>query len=349
MNQMRTFLIFAWLIVATILWMNWNKEQNAPPTATQIALAAAPTEQPQGLPAPSVPGGVPAPTVPTAPASVAAPQATVAAQIGPLPPAAAAPLTMSNDVLRLRLDGGNVRRAELLDYRVKRTPEAPLVRLFDDSAENFYIAQSGWVSSQGAPTHQAGFVAEQSETELTLADGAKTVTASFVWSGPEGVSIRRTYTLTRGMYALTVRDEVVNRSTKPWTGFVYRQLSRVPHVVKRGMTNPESFSFNGAVWYTPTEKYEKRAYDDFIDDGPLNITTDGGWVALLQHYFFSAGFRSPTRKPISRWPTPATSSASAPPAPSSPLRPARRSAAKRSCGSGPSCRTSWSHRRPASA
>ena len=296
MNQMRTFLIFAWLIVATILWMNWNKEQNAPPTATQIALAAAPTEQPQGLPAPSVPGGVPAPTVPTAPASVAAPQATVAAQIGPLPPAAAAPLTMSNDVLRLRLDGGNVRRAELLDYRVKRTPDAPLVRLFDDSAENFYIAQSGWVSSQGAPTHQAGFVAEQSETELTLADGAKTVTASFVWSGPEGVSIRRTYTLTRGMYALTVRDEVVNRSTKPWTGFVYRQLSRVPHVVKRGMTNPESFSFNGAVWYTPTEKYEKRAYDDFIDDGPLNITTDGGWVALLQHYFFTGWIPQPDQK-----------------------------------------------------
>ncbi len=296
MNQMRTFLIFAWLIVATILWMNWNKEQNAPPTATQIALAAAPTEQPQGLPAPSVPGGVPAPTVPTAPASVAGPQATVAAQIGPLPPAAAAPLTMSNDVLRLRLDGGNVRRAELLDYRVKRTPEAPLVRLFDDSPENFYIAQSGWVSSQGAPTHQAGFVAEQSDSELTLADGAKTVTASFVWSGPEGVSIRRTYTLTRGMYALTVRDEVVNRSTKPWTGFVYRQLSRVPHVVKRGMTNPESFSFNGAVWYTPTEKYEKRAYDDFIDDGPLNITTDGGWVALLQHYFFTGWIPQPDQK-----------------------------------------------------
>jgi YidC/Oxa1 family membrane protein insertase len=280
MNQMRTFLIFAWLMVATILWMNWNKERTAPPTPPQAALAAVSATTTEGLPPPTVPGTVPAATVPAANGQPAA------AQIGPAP-AAAPRMTLSNDVLRLSLDGGNVRRAELLKYRTSRTPDAPLVRLFDDSAENFYIAQSGWTSAQGAPSHQTGFSAEQSATELKLADGAKTVSASFVWTGAEGVSIRRTYTLTRGEYALKVRDDVVNRGAKPWTGHIYRYLSRVPHVLKRGMTNPESFSFNGAVWYTPKEKYEKRAYDKFVEDGQLNITTDGGWIALLQHYFFA--------------------------------------------------------------
>jgi YidC/Oxa1 family membrane protein insertase len=282
MNQMRTFLIFAWLMVATILWMNWNKERTAPPTPPQAAVSATTTE---GLPPPTVPGAVPA-AAPGVTVPAAAGQPAVAAQIGPAP-VTAPRVTLSNDVLQLSLDGGNVRRAELLKYHTIRAPDAPLVRLFDDSAENFYIAQSGWTSAQGAPSHQTGFVAEQSATELKLADGAKTISASFMWTGAEGVSIRRTYTLARGEYALKVRDDVVNRSAKPWTGHIYRYLSRVPHVLKRGMTNPESFSFNGAVWYTPKEKYEKRAYDKFVEDGQLNITTDGGWIALLQHYFFA--------------------------------------------------------------
>ncbi len=290
MNQLRTFLLFAWLILATILWMSWSKEQQAPPTPTERAQAAAVVTAPDGLPAPSVPGAaLPVTSPPTQLTPAAVPAANgqpPIAQAGPAP-AAAPRVTLSNDVLRLSLDGGNVRRAELLKYRQSRAPDAPLVRLFDDTAENFYIAQSGWTSSLGAPSHQSGFVAEQSASELKLADGAKTVSAHFVWTGAEGVSIRRTYTLSRGEYALKVRDEVVNRSAKPWTGFVYRQLSRIPHVPKRGMTNPESFSFNGAIWYTPAEKYEKRAYDHFVDDGPLNITTSAGWIALLQHYFFT--------------------------------------------------------------
>ena len=149
MNQLRTVLIFAWLMVATILWMNWNKERNAPPTATALAQAAAPTTQPEGLPAPAVPGAIAAAVpsaVPAANISAVTGQPLVA-QIGAVP-AAAPRVTLSNDVLRLSLDGGNVRRAELLKYRVNRSPDAPLVRLFDDSAENFYIAQSGWTSAQ---------------------------------------------------------------------------------------------------------------------------------------------------------------------------------------------------------
>ena len=291
MNQLRTFLIFAWLMVATILWMEWNKEQQPAPQTAASAQAVAATAQPQGLPVPAAPGGVLSAT-----ANATVPPAMPAAGMPSMAEASAAPvaaprITLSNDVLRLSLDGGSVHRAELLNYRVSRASDAPLVRLFDDGAENFYIAQSGWTSAQGAPSHQTGFVAEQSATELKLADGAKDVSARFVWTGADGVTIRRTYTLGRGEYALKVRDEIVNRGARPWTGHVYRYLSRVPHVIKRGMTNPESFSFNGAAWYTPEKKYDKRTYDKYIDDGridPIDASNvAGGWVALLQHYFFT--------------------------------------------------------------
>lgn len=284
MNQLRTFLIFAWILVAIILWMEWNKEQRQPAqaAATQVTM---PTTQPQGLPAPTLAGAVPSATVPTA-------QGQPAMAATPAAEAAAPTFTLTNDVLRIVLDGGNVRRAELLNYRTSRAPDAPQVRLFDDTPKNFYIAQSGWTSDQGAPGHNGGFVAEQSATDLRLADGAKDVSARFVWTGADGVTIRRTYTLARGEYALKVRDEIVNRGAKPWTGYVYRQLTRLPHDFKRSMFNPETFAFSGAAWYTPAEKYEKRGYDAFLDDEQIEQidakNVQGGWIALLQHYFFAA-------------------------------------------------------------
>jgi YidC/Oxa1 family membrane protein insertase len=287
MNQLRTFLIFAWILVATILWMEWNKEHSAPATSAASAPVATPAVPTQGLPAPSLAGAVPQ----AAPTAAATPQVATAAT-----PAGAAPtFTLSNDVLRVVLDGGNVRRAELLQFRATPKPDAPLVRLFDDAPATFYIAQSGWRDPQGnaqnAPGHDGGFVAEQSATELTLADGAKEVSARFLWTGPDGVSIRRTWTLARGEYTLKVRDEIVNRGTKPWTGYIYRQLARVPHDFERSMFNPETFSFNGVVWYTPQDKYQKRGYDKFEDDGAIDQLEakeiSGGWIALLQHYFFT--------------------------------------------------------------
>ena len=49
MNQTRTFLIFAWLVVATLLYMAWTQEQAAPPaTATpatqEVATATGDTD-----------------------------------------------------------------------------------------------------------------------------------------------------------------------------------------------------------------------------------------------------------------------------------------------------------------
>src|SRR3546814_4475274 len=88
-----------------------------------------------------------------------------------------------------------------------------------------------------------------------------------------------------GSYAIAVHDEVLNDSGQPWQGYIYRQLARIPPDAKRGvtgMTNPESYSFAGAKWFSAADGYEGRKYDDFIDDGPLDKTVTGGWVALLQ-------------------------------------------------------------------
>ncbi len=193
-------------------------------------------------------------------------------------------------MLRVKLDGGVLHQAELLKYpSLARKGSAP-VRLLADDATSYFVAQSGWVSNAGAaPSHEGGFQPEGPAREFTLADGGKEIVVPFVWTGANGVTIRRSYVFQRGSYAVQVRDEVINAGTAPWQGYVYRQLSRVPRALtSKGPMSAESYSFQGAAWYSATDKYEKRKYDDFVDDGPLDKQVTGGWIGMLQHHFFAA-------------------------------------------------------------
>ncbi|MEL1263479.1 membrane protein insertase YidC [Pseudoxanthomonas putridarboris] len=284
MNQTRVFLIFAWLMVATLLWMEWGKEKAAPvapaASAQPVAASAAGSTVPSaaGLDAaPPASGTVPA--APTAePALVAPPSSR---------PASGSRVTITTDVLRLVLDGGSVLQADLLHYPQSKTPGSGPVRLLSEDPQHFYVAESGWVSSQSkAPDHHA-FVAEGIAGEVSLAQGDDSVSVPFVWHGPDGVTIRRTYTLKRASYEIEVSDQVANTGSAPWQGVVYRQLLRTPPQVKSGMTNPESFSFSGATWWDGG--YQRRKFnEDYLEDGRVNQEVTGGWVAILQHHFFSA-------------------------------------------------------------
>jgi YidC/Oxa1 family membrane protein insertase len=273
-NQIRVFLILAWLMVATLLWMAWDKEQNPPPTRTSQAVETVDDSVPDADAVPAV-GSVPS-----------LPQASG----NPAAPTAASPrtVTVRTDVLEVVLDGGEVRRADLLAYPSSAEDDSGPVRLFSNRPGDYFVAQSGWVSRAGAPSHESGFRLAGDAGDFTLEPGEEQVVVPFVWTGENGVTIRRTYTFGRGDYAVQVRDEVINRGAQPWQGFVYRQLARVPRPVEGGFMSPQQYSFQGAAWYSPQDKYEKREFEDFVDDGTLDKTVEGGWIAMLQHHFFAA-------------------------------------------------------------
>ncbi|MGH8033091.1 MAG: membrane protein insertase YidC, partial [Luteimonas sp.] len=238
------------------------------------------TTAPGAPPAPPAPAG----SVPSANANVPGMQAT------PLAPAASARVVVGTDVLRLTLDGGSVFDAELLKYPAIKVAGSRPVKLLNADPAQYYVAQSNWVGQNGAaaPGTGAGFVPMQAQRELALAASQSRIDIPFVWTDGRGVTIHRTYTLHRGSYAIEVRDAVVNAGAAPWQGYVYRQLSRTPPEAENGLTNPEAYSFAGAKWFSAAGGYEGRRYADFIDDGPLDKTVSGGWIALLQHHFFTA-------------------------------------------------------------
>ena len=281
MNQTRMLLIFAWLTVATLLWMAWDKEQlaSAAPVATVAGEQTAAVPAATTINADGVPSMSPAPTRATAPSTAAAASPRQEA------------VTVRTDVLEVALDGGEVRRADLLAYPSTAEADSAPVQLFAQDPANYFVAQSGWVNDAGAaPGHRSGFTLDRAAlpagADFKLDPGENEVVVPFTWTGPDGVTIHRTYTFSRGDYAVQVRDEVVNNSGAPWQGFIYRQLSRVPRALEStGPLSVEQYSFQGAAWFGAGE-YDKRAYEDFVEDGPLHQQVTGGWIAMLQHHFF---------------------------------------------------------------
>lgn len=273
MNQTRVFLIFAWLMVATLLWMEWGKEKAAPATPTPQPAAVVPA-------APGVPpaaGAIPSATPQGAPAAA------------PTPAAGAAPtVTVATDVLKISMDGGSMRVADLLQYPTTADGKSPPVRLLDTAPATYFAVNSGWVDQRNNAVRSV-FVPEGGKTSFALAQGERKLEVPFVWNAPNGVSVRRVYTFTRGQYTIDVRDEVRNAGSAPWQGYVYRQLERVPRaLVRSGPTSAEQYSFQGAAWFDAQDKYDRRKYEDFVDDGPLNRQVKGGWLAMLQHHYFAA-------------------------------------------------------------
>jgi YidC/Oxa1 family membrane protein insertase len=278
MNQTRTFLIFALLALAYLLWTDWEKDYGPQPAPVAANTTSA---------APSADG-----TVPGASGSNAAiPTTGVSGKEQP-----AQLITVSNDLLRLTIDtrGGSVVRSELLNYpaepRTKNNPSPAPARLLDDDQTHFFTAQSGLVSAQGnAPDHRAVF--QSAQTSYALANGQNELKVDLTWTGTDGIKVTKTYTLNRGSYVIDLAQRIDNTGSASWQGNAYQQLQRLAPATSKSwfqsFSDPSSHSFFGAGWYSPQDKFDSLSFTDF-QKKPLNRSVTGGWVEMLQHYFFVA-------------------------------------------------------------
>jgi YidC/Oxa1 family membrane protein insertase len=240
---------------------------------------------------------VAASTVPTAvPAanSVAgsAQPAGTAAQIAAIGSAPAAPretLVVSSDVLKITFDteGGTLLKTEFLKH-VDMADKTKNFMLLDSSKERTYVAQTGLIAGAGGgafPTHKT--VMAVIPGERTLKDGNKEVVVRFESPEVGGVKLVKTFTLTRGAYAVAVKHEVTNVGTAAVSPQLYLQLVRDGN-------KPEGESsfystFTGPAIYTDLKKYQKVEFTD-IEKNKVDVekTAENGYISMVQHYFASA-------------------------------------------------------------
>jgi len=278
--------IFLWMALLFLVWLNvdaWMKDYGAKPAP---AAATVPAGQP-GATAPASSLTESVPTLGEAQPAAAAAQGEVPGDAVARPDATVRVVT---DVLDLdvSLTGGDLVRADLLKYPVRKDDPGIKVRLFNmDSHDSLYLYQSGLTAGragQPEPNHKARFTAPQAA--YRLAEGQDELVVPLTWTDGQGLTVTKKYIFRRGQYSIDVVYDVDNRSAEAVSLAPYAQLLRHWVPVERSMFDVESYAFRGPALYDG-EKYRKLDIEDDEDQG-LSQSVTGGWVASLQHHFVAA-------------------------------------------------------------
>ncbi len=286
MNDIRRTIL--WVVFGFSMVMLWDQ--------WQIHQGKKPTFFPSAVPAPVAISNAPANTsaVP-AQAAVETP-ATPNTKTDTSNTAAVKLIDVSTDVLKLQFssEGGSLVRAELIQHEDVHHPGSNVV-LMDNSKERVYLAQTGLIGSAVAtawPTHKTPMVFS-GQTKLNESD--KQIQLKFETPAVGDIKLIKTYTLTRGSYAIEVTHQIVNLSSAPVAPQLYVQLVRDGN-------KPEGESsfystFTGPAVFTAQKKYQKIEFSD-IEKNKADFEKDSnqGYVAMVQHYFASAWLMDDTQQ-----------------------------------------------------
>ncbi len=289
MNDIRR--TFLWVIFGfsmVLLWDQWqiyngHKATFFPkPVVATAETPAAPANTSAAANAGDIPSAVPNAAV-NPPSGLAQVPGVVAAA-SPVMPTARERIEVTTDVLKLSFDieGGSLLRSEFLKFSDLQDEKKHFV-LLDESKARVYVAQTGLIggafASHKTPMKFSG--------DRELKEGQNELTFKFESPDLGGLKLIKTYTLTRGSYALKVAHQVLNTGTAAAAPQLYVQLLRDGN--KPDGESAFYSTFTGPAVYTDAKKYQKIEFTDIEKNkAEFEKTTQQGYVAMVQHYFASA-------------------------------------------------------------
>ena len=289
MNNVRLILYLSLGLVLFLLWTKWNTPPTAPMSSADTASQTPQqTEREMTRGAPDDMGGA-RDDLPDAGIARSS-QASVEPQQAPRQ-SRSGTLIVTTDLLRAEIDtrGGDVINLDLLEVPVDSERRDVPYRLLNTHSP-LYVIQSGLLHDQIndvsnadiaklAPSHYSNYRTDVSE--VTLRDGEDKVSATLHWQNDAGIEVKKEYIFHRGGYGFDISHTLRNRSGRTWIGRQYRQIRRAPPHDDSMLI----YTFTGGAYYDG--KYNKVSFDE-MDERALSLVIRGGWVAMLQHYFFSA-------------------------------------------------------------
>jgi len=196
---------------------------------------------------------------------------------------------VETDVFKLSFDteGGTLARVELLKHDDEQKPGHKIV-LLDDSKDRIYTAQTGLISSTpgvALPTHKSVMTVRPGARKLK--DGDNELSIIFESAAQGGVKLVKTYTVKRGAYDMSVKQDIVNTGTQDVAPQLYFQLVRDGN--KPAGESSFYSTFTGPAIYTDAKKYQKAEFAD-IKKKKVEVEkqSNTGYIAMVQHYFASA-------------------------------------------------------------
>ena len=182
--------------------------------------------------------------------------------------------------------GGDVRRVRLPLYPVALDqPDQPF-KLLDVGNGRVYMAQSGLIGPDGldSGTDRPLFEAQTDHLRVQPGESRELV----LMATHHGVRVEKVFTFHGDDYLIELAYRVRNPHDRPLQASLFAQIKR------DGLPPPGPGSFSmgpqpyvGAALTTADNRYQKMEFED-LDESPFRATEQGGWIALLQHYFLSA-------------------------------------------------------------
>jgi YidC/Oxa1 family membrane protein insertase len=199
-------------------------------------------------------------------------------------------ITVSTDVLELRIDrvGGHMVHAAMLKHDRTLDSKDPL-RLLQNNQTRTYMMESGLIGRDGFDSSRNGPtpVYETSSDSFQLDQNADSLTVKLSFTSDTGVRVTKQYVFGRDSYQIDVRYQIENQSDATWQGNMTGKIVRDQSGDPTAQNSLGIQSFLGLVLSTPEDPYEKYDFGD-LQENPLKVTAQNGWLAFLQHYFLSA-------------------------------------------------------------
>jgi YidC/Oxa1 family membrane protein insertase len=204
-------------------------------------------------------------------------------------------ISIENDVLVLVVDlnGGDFVQSALPHFPARLDdPSIPFL-LLENGSRRSYVAQSGLVGENGIDKKgRARFTASQ--TSFQMAAGEDVLSVDLHYIDSDQVKITKRITMRRGDYLVDVEYLVDNRSSQRWQGNLFGQIKRdsSPDPSSELSSGMGMVPFLGTAITQPDERFNKFSFED-MSEKPFKEKLQGGWIAMIQHYFLSAWIPNP--------------------------------------------------------
>lgn len=277
MDWLRTSIIGGILVVTFLLIIRWNEFQerkisalNLQPTSVSesVTAADAQAEQVSEFDIQTLPQTTAAVATVTAPEKL---------------------IQINTDTLQIAINpvGGDIVKVGLLKFNDKLVTgdekTEPFI-LLDQTAGTTYIARSGLAGINGTDSKSSRptFISANKRYNMGAAD---TLDVDLNYQQGD-VKITKRFSFSRGSYLVNLQYIINNQSVTPWQASLVGSIKRSSYnpVIAPGVGMSP---FLGAATTTEETNYDKYSFDDIADQS-FKHTKQGGWIAMIQHYFMSA-------------------------------------------------------------
>lgn len=190
-----------------------------------------------------------------------------------------------NFTLSIDKEGGDIVYLALNKQSAQlETPNIPFV-LLQENNQHTYIASSGLFGKDGVDTQNGRAVYTSASDDYSMGD-QKTLLVDLNYQ-QGATSIIKRFIFTKDDYLIKVEYLIDNKSQQPWEASFYAQIKRDSQRPVEETSGMGMSPYLGFAVRTKDDRFKKISFSD-LEEQKENFDLQGGWIAMIQHYFLSA-------------------------------------------------------------